>query len=218
MMKRPPKILESLSFFFPLIHLGSSLYLLTTGHLLVAVIWLYFMPPLASRIVQFFYPIKFGATLIGKKMPTGNSWLIANNLQKSFDSLPILEGILKTIPGAYSFWLRCWGAKIGRSVLWTAECRLVDRPLITIGDRTLIGNMSYLAAHAIKKKDGKYLLYCKPVHVGNDVVIAYRATLSPGCHVHDRALIEAGASLYPDQILLADQTYTRAQELKYVME
>jgi hypothetical protein len=217
-MSKPPKIFETLSIFFPIVHLAFALLLSTTVPIILTVLWIYFLPPLSCRLFLYFYPIKIGASVVGKSNPEGSSWLIAHHMQKIFDCLPLLEGCLKLIPGVYSFWLRSWGAKIGKKVQWTPECRIVDRTLIQIGDRCLVGNMSYIAAHALKKKDGRYLLYCKPVQLGADVVLSYRSTVSPGCVLGDKAFVEAGASLYPGQKLETGQSYTRSEELKHVME
>ena len=64
---------------------------------------------------------------------------------------------------------------------------------------TTIGNHSYLAAHAIKKRDDKYLLYVKEVEIGDDVVLSYRVTIAPGAKVLDGSFIEAGKAVYPNQ-------------------
>ncbi len=82
---------------------------------------------------------------------------------------------------------------------------MVDRTHLKIGDRALIGNHSYLAAHAIKKRGDKYLLYVKSVEVGADAVLAYRVTLAPGAYVAAGSFVEAGKAVYPNQVAGEDQ-------------
>ena len=143
----------------------------------------------------------------------GNLWFISYQLQKNYEIFKFLEGILKIIPEAYSIWLRLWGAKIGKSVNWTTGCEIVDRPYLEIGDRTLIGNQTYISAHAIKKTDNKYLLYLKKPVIGSDVVTGFRATIGPGALIENKCFIDSGAAIYPNQKLSEGEKYERFEEL-----
>lgn len=152
---------------------------------------------------------------IGKNAIEGNMWMIAFQLQQFYNALPFLESLLKIIPGLYSAWLRLWGCRIGAKVNWTPGCQVVDRTLLEVGDRCLIGNMSYISGHAIKKKDDTYILFIKKVIIGNDCVISYSSTLSPGSVMGDRSFLEAGGVLYPNYKLNAGEKYERFQELSH---
>lgn len=217
-MKKSPKLLDvgftfySAFVYFQLILIGlSSQALLLKSILVIAVIYL--QAPLLWRLLAMIYGPIPKITFLGKKAPVGNLWYQGHKLQEIFETFEFLEKLLRTIPGLYSAWLRLWGAKIGKKVNWTSGCKLVDRPFIHIGDRSLIGNMSYISAHAIKKKDDKYILYVKDVHIKEDVVVAYSVTISPGVILEPKAFIESGAVVYPNGVIEQGKKYERFEEL-----
>ena len=99
------------------------------------------------------------------------------------------------------------GSKNWKKINWTAQSKIVDRPFIHIGDRCLIGNESYLSAHAIKKKDNRYLLYLKEVTIGSDVVLSLQSIVGPGAIIGDRAFISARAAVHPNAKISEGQLY-----------
>jgi acetyltransferase-like isoleucine patch superfamily enzyme len=218
-MRRPfPKFLNAILSFYSL-----AIYLQVVGICMLAcpvllklgliILVLYLEAPMIWRILSALYGPVPKVSFIGKKADTGNLWFAGHKLQELYETFDFLEKALKTIPGVYSAWLRLWGANIGKKVNWTSGCKLVDRPHIHIGDRSLIGNMSYISAHAIKKKDGKYTLFVKDVHVQHDVVLAYLVTLAPGVSIETGAFIESGSVVYPNQVIKEGQKYERFEEL-----
>lgn len=173
----------------------------------------YFQSPIIWRYMMDKFGKPQGAYYFGKNSKHGSNWFVSYQLQQMYTSFPFFERVLKLIPGFYSAWLRLWGAQIGSKVNWTAGCEIVDRPHVTIGDKCLIGNQTYISAHIIKKKNDKYLLFIKDVFVGNNVVCAFQCTLAPGAKVHDEAFIEAGAAVYPNQVVEKGEHHERFKEL-----
>lgn len=94
-----------------------------------------------------------------------NGWFVSYQIQRIYNSLPFLEGVLKLIPGLYSAWLRLWGAKIGNNVNWSSESKVLDRPFVHIGDECRIGAEATLSAHTIERKNDVYLLYLKEISI-----------------------------------------------------
>jgi acetyltransferase-like isoleucine patch superfamily enzyme len=205
----PPKILEKIMGTFPVLFLLSVSMIAVKLHLGLALIILYILPPLLLRTLQMFYPMTEGVSYLGKKTSFGNMWFVSYQLQLIFTTFGVFEKILILLPGCYSFWLRLWGAKIGKKINWTPECKIVDRSLLSIGDRVLIGNRSYISSHVIKKKDGKYLLWVAPVSIGHDSVLAFSSVLSAGVVVGNNCFVEAGAGLYPGTVVKDGETYAR---------
>lgn len=213
-----PKIYESIFTIYSLIvylQITALLFLpISLSHkFFISILIVYFQSPLIWRVLNILYGPTPNISYIGKKTPYGNLWYIGNKLQEIYETFEFLERILKTIPGFYSFWLRLWGAKIGQKVNWTPGCKIVDRPHINIGDRCLIGNMSYLSAHAIKKKKDKYILFIKDINIANNVVISYSSTIAPGVKIEAGAFIESGAVIYPNEVIKKGQTHERFKEL-----
>ncbi len=202
--------------FFPAIHtllVLVSLYLLIKNpnplSFFLFIFATYLLAPICWRIVSLLSPPKKGVSYIGKKAEKVNSWIFSYQLQQFYNALPFVENILKVFPGFYSIWLRLWGAQIGKKINWTTQSLIVDRPFIHIGDRCLIGNQSYLSAHAIKKKEDKYILYLQDVKVENDVVIAVQALIGPGVQIKSKAFVSARAGVKPGTIISEGECYER---------
>ena len=215
-----PKNLEKVFYLYPIVHL------LLLG---IAIIWFikslsilsfaclafisYLMSPLIWRLIQRRYPLTYGFEKIGKKSQSGSLWMVSYQLQHLYNSYAVFEKVLKTFPEAYSAWLRLWGAKVGEKNNWTSGCEVVDRPYLSIGDRCLVGNKAYLSAHVIKKSNGNYILYTKPLELGSDIVLSFFVTIGPGIKIEDECFVEAGGTLYPNYHLKKGETYARYQEL-----
>tara|TARA_R110000868_G_scaffold117600_14_gene312474 strand:+ start:13851 stop:14480 length:630 start_codon:yes stop_codon:yes gene_type:complete len=200
-----PKSLEAISRFYTITLLVQVGVVFHYFGFVAALIILYLEPPLIWRVVKMIWGQPEGVSYLGIKAKGGNSWWVAFHLQQIFNTFHLFEQFLTLFPGVYSAWLRLWGSEIGKKVNWTPESRMVDRTHLKIGDRALIGNHSYLAAHAIKKRGDKYLLYVKGVEVGADAVLAYRVTLAPGSYVAAGSFVEAGKAVYPNQVAGEDQ-------------
>lgn len=168
---------------------------------------IYLLPPLMWRILSPLIPAKMGASYLGVHTENVNGWFVSYQIQQIYNALPFLEAVLKLIPGFYSAWLRLWGARIGTKVNWTCQSKVVDRPFIHIGDRCLIGNEAYLSAHAIKKKDDRYLLYLKEITIGSDVVLSLQSIVGPGAIIGNRAFIMARAAVHPNTTITEGQIY-----------
>ena len=197
--KSIPKWIEKISACYTLLVLFELVLCLYFKRPVLIIFVIYLQAPLLWRLLKMFYGQPEGISYLGVKTKEGNLWWTAYHLQYLFNSFHFLEQILMLVPGLYSAWLRLWGSDIGKKVNWTPECRVVDRTHMKIGSRCLIGNRSYLAAHAIKKRDDRYLLYVKGVDIGDDVVLSYLVTVAPGAVIKSRSFIEAGSAVYPNE-------------------
>lgn len=218
MRKGPPKFLDTAICFYSFtVYVELGLLIFSSLSMSVKILSVFFVlflqAPLIWRLLHKIYGPVPKVSALGKKAESGNLWFLGHKLQEIYETFDFLEKFLKTIPGLYSFWLRLWGARIGKNVNWTSGSKIVDRPHIHVGDRTLIGNMSYLSAHAIKKKDGRYTLFVKDVEIKEDVVIAYLVTVAPGVTIAPKAFIDSGAVIYPNTPIEEGQKYERFEEL-----
>jgi acetyltransferase-like isoleucine patch superfamily enzyme len=218
MKKSPPKLLDVFFTFYSTVIYFEVVIITTTDIFLMGKVLLlfgviFFQSPFIWRILSWLYGPTPTMSYLGRRAERGNLWYLGHKLQEVYETFDFLENFLKSIPGAYSAWLRLWGAEIGKKVNWTSGCKLVDRPYIHIGDRSLIGNMSYISAHAIKKKDGRYVLLVKGVEIKEDVVVSYSVTISPGVILEANTFIESGAVVYPNKIVKQGQKYERFEEL-----
>ncbi|NJO63553.1 MAG: acyl transferase [Richelia sp. RM2_1_2] len=160
---------------------------------------LYGFPLLIYKIHNHFYPIQEGISYLkGKEY---SPWWGSHQIQSIYISFGCLESALRLIPGAFSLWLRLWGAKIGKNVYWTPKLEIADRSLIEIGNNVVFGQSCAILSHAIKPKKQNLMLYVKKVKIGSDVFIGAGSYLAPGVIVEDETFVTADSRLYPNKII-----------------
>lgn len=143
---------------------------------------LYVLPPLASRGVMALLPIRQTVIPVGSK--EFFVWWFTLNLQMLFCRFPFLEELLRVIPTCYSFWLRLWGAKIGKLTYWAAGTTILDRPWLEIGDHVVFGAGVRLNAHVFTPdKQGKMILVLSPIKIGDRVTIGGYSLLVAGTEI-----------------------------------
>jgi len=176
--------------------LGFAFWCKETTYFGMVVIFLYVLPVLCFRIHQLIAPIKMGGShLVGKGY---SGWYGGHQIQLLYLYLPILERVLRLIPGAFSLWLRLWGAKVGKGIYWTPHFEISDRSLLTVGDNVIFGHRVTIVAHLIKPTKKNLLLYVKPVQIGAQAFVGAGTVIGPGVTVNDGAFVAIGSHLYPN--------------------
>ena len=143
---------------------------------------LYVFPPLASRGVMAVLPIRRTVVPIGSR--EFFVWWFTLNLQMLFCRFPFLEELLRIIPACYSFWLRLWGAKIGKLTYWAAGTIILDRPWLEIGDHVVFGAGVRLNAHVFTPdRQGEMVFVLAPITIGDRVTIGGYSLLVAGTEI-----------------------------------
>ncbi len=158
---------------------------------------LYGFPLLVYRIHEYFYPLKEGISYLGGQ--DYSPWWGSHQIQVLYIAFPALETLLRLIPGAFSLWLRLWGAKVGQGVYWTPHLEIADRGLLEIGDRVVFGHKIGIYAHAIKPRKADLMLYVKKVKIGNNVFLGAGSHLGPGVVIEDGTYLPVASNIYPNQ-------------------
>lgn len=195
-MKSLGKFIERSMWFFPITHLSVILYFTlkfiknpqwTTGGIILFLVYL--LPPLLYRLFSLIIPIHIGRQKFGPEHdPCG--WMIAHRLQMIYMIFPFIEGILNSLPGLYSNWLRLWGSKIGKMVYWAPDVRVWDRTHLTVGSNTFVGG-SLLSCHmATPKADGTIEINFNPIEIGSKVFISAQSNIGPGSAIVDKEFIK----------------------------
>ncbi|MGF1675550.1 MAG: acyltransferase [Rivularia sp. (in: cyanobacteria)] len=160
---------------------------------------LYGFPLLIYKIHNHFYPIEEGISYLqGKEY---SPWWGSHQIQAIYITFDFLESVLRLIPGAFSLWLRLWGAKVGQNVYWTPKLQIADRSLIEIGDNVIFGQSCGILSHAIKPKKDNLMLYVKKVKIGNSAFIGAGSYLAPGVTIKDEIFVPADSRLYPNIVI-----------------
>ena len=157
----------------------------------------YGLPVLTYRLHTWRYPISEGVSYLQGK---GYSpWWGSHQIQAIYIAIPTLETWLRLVPGAFSTWLRLWGAEVGQQVYWTPGLEIADRGLLTIGDRVVMGHRVGLYAHVIKPKRQDLMLYVKRIHIGDDTFVGAGSRLGPGVAIAAGTYLSAGSDVYPNR-------------------
>lgn len=175
--------------FVPLLHLAGVVWAGARLGLPVGLAALYLFPPLAARVLLLARPVLPGTHAVGS--PAFLTWWATAQLQMLFCRLPLLEEILRLVPGLYSFWLRLWGARIGRLTFWSPGLRILDRTFLDIGDDVVFGAGVRLNPHVIETVHDRPVLHLAPLTVGHR------------CHIGGYSLLTAGTAVEPGESLKA---------------
>ena len=140
---------------------------------------LYLAPALAARILLGLSPITEGRIRVGTA--AFFTWWALANLQMLFSRLPMLEEVLRLVPGLYSFWLRLWGARIGRLTYWGAGLRILDRSFLQIGDDVIFGAAVRLNPHVLARNEqGEMELVLGTIVIGDRSMVGGYSLLTAG--------------------------------------
>lgn len=143
---------------------------------------LYILPPLAALPL-----LKLFGGGVGRFAPNSREFLVwwtMFNLQVIFCRLPLLEEILRIVPGLYSAWLRLWGARIGRLTYWAPGLVILDRSFVHIGDDVVFGAGVRLNPHVMTVNDsGEKELILAPVTIGSGAVVGGYSLLTAGTEI-----------------------------------
>jgi hypothetical protein len=111
-------------------------------------------------------------------------WWALFCLQTLYCRFPILEELLRSVPGLYSQWLRLWGARIGRFTYWAAGTAILDRPFLDIGDDVIFGAGVRLNPHVIEQNEsGQHELVLATVKIGDGAMIGGYSLLTSGTEI-----------------------------------
>jgi hypothetical protein len=187
-------LLSTLLSFFPfsvLLLAGGAFY-----YLLVSPSWLgivallgvvYLYPVIVFHLLNLFWPLKEGRYDL--RQNKYNPWWGSHQIQLIYFACPWLEALLRLIPGVYSFWLRLWGAKIGKGIYWTPNVQIDDRPLTDIGSGVIIGHKLHFISHVILPHKDKLPLYVKRICVGDHCFLGAGSRLGPGVVVENNTCL-----------------------------
>ncbi len=181
-------VISYFAFFHTLSILGTAFLPWTSieWRIFSSIALLYLLPPLLARLILLLAPCRLGIIQIDSS--DFITWWALFNLQVIFCRLPILEEILRLIPGIYGPWLRLWGAKIGRLTYWAPGLRILDRSFIKIGDDVVFGADVRLNPHVMyKEKNGRLVLALDYITLGDRTLIG------------GYSLFTAGNIIYADQ-------------------
>lgn len=161
---------------------------------LVLISIVYLMPLFFHRVHFMLFPFGDGYWVLAEKKY--NPWWASHMFQYPFIACPWIESLIHFIPGLFSLWLRAWGSKVGKGVFWTPRVEIVDRGLIEIGDRCVVGHITGMCSHMVADIEGQPALVIKKIILGEKVFVGADTQLGPGANIPARTKLKPKSRLY----------------------
>jgi len=187
--------------YFPLLYLLCGVLLVFNFGspgigIIVTLVWLYLLPPLCCRLVLMLLGKPEGE--VDDASPVFRRWWFVSQLQLLYSRIPLLEELLRIVPGLYGLWLCLWGGKVSPWVYWSPGVKVFDRYHLCIDKAVLIGGGCRIGAHAMRRgEDGSFYLVVAPLTIERDCTIGFNAALGPGVKVYAGETVPAGKILKP---------------------
>ena len=189
--------------YFPLVYILTGAALVfglpfgPWGRVGLALSWIYLLPPLVGRLLVGIV----GAPVTENAAPQARSyklWWMLTQLQMLFNRLPVLEELLRLLPGVYPLWLNLWGSHVSLLAFWAPGARVTDRYLLEVGRGVVLGTRCLVGGHLVTRHgSGDYRLTVARVVVESGAVIGVQAVIGPGCRICSDETVPAGALLPP---------------------
>lgn len=143
---------------------------------------LYLLPPLLVRLVMFIFPLQEGRIKLSE--PDYFTWWALVNFQMLFNRFPALDEALRVVPALYSFWLRLFGAKVGKFTYWAAGTRVLDRSFLDIGQGVVFGAGTRISPHLIVRNASDEMeLHLGCIKIGDRAIIGGYSVLAAGTEI-----------------------------------
>lgn len=159
----------------------------------------YIYPVLAYRLLTYFKPLKMPLReeLTGERY---SHWWGSHQIQSIYLVFPALERFLRVVPGAYSAWLRLWGAQIGKQVYWTPNIEVHDRELLYLGDGVILGHEVKLVSHVVIPHRQHLRLYANTITLGAGCFVGAGSVLGPGVKLAERVVLPVRTEGHINQV------------------
>lgn len=160
----------------PLLHAACTLACFLTPYPWLAPVVLYLLPLIPGRILR--ESLRSSPQSIDVGSPAFLRWWACFQCQVLFMRFPVLEEVLRLIPGVYSLWLRCWGSRIGKLTYWAPQTIILDRGFMEIGDHVVFGAGVRINPHVMESG-----LKLAPIRIGDGAMIGGYSLLTAGTEI-----------------------------------
>lgn len=140
------------------------------------------LPPLLAQLMRALVPVAPGRISVESRGFL--AWWATAQFQIIFNRLPLIEELLRMVPGLYSNWLRLWGSRIGRLTYWSPGMVVLDREYLDLGDDVVFGAGVRLNGHVIlRNRQGRLELAVAPIKIGSGAAIGGYSLLTAGTEI-----------------------------------
>ena len=162
------------------------------GMVVLALCWLYLLPPLLCRVILAIGGRPFAREATPREGVYMTWWLLTQ-VQMIFNRFPALEEMLKIVPGLYGLWLNLWGSRVSLLAYWGPGVLVTDRYLVRAEGGAVIGGLAKISSHIVTA-DGKggFTLTVAPITLERGALIGGAAMVGPGCRIAAGQMVAAG--------------------------
>ena len=158
--------------------------------------WVYLVPPLAGRLATACFGVPGGE--LTQDMRAYRVWWFLTQLQTVFNRLPMLEELLRLVPGLYSAWISLWGGRISARAYIGPGVVITDRYLVNVAAGAVLGFKSALASHMVIRSDaGRYVVIVAAPTVEEEAIVGGAAGLGPGATLRAGHILPTGRRVGP---------------------
>lgn len=194
------RLLSSVPLLTAVLMFGAGVWFLRDPSVLsgLTLAWaVYGVPLCLFRMVNALRPIREGFSRLDG--PTYSPWWAGHQIQWIYVAIPVLEQVVRLVPGLFSAWLRLWGSRVGKGVYWAPQFEILDRSLMEIGDRVIFGHGVFCSAHVLRRRRNGLSLYVEKIRIGDEALIGLGSRLGPGVTIADHSTVPVATDLYPRQ-------------------
>lgn len=165
----------------------------------VGLAWLYVLPPLLGRLLISVFGRPEG--VLRQTDKAYRVWWALTQLQMPFNRLPMLEELLRFVPGLYALWIRLWGGHLSPLAYVAPGVVITDRFAIQVGRGAVLGMRSAFAGHmALRDEAGAWTIVVAAPVVGDHALVGGEAGLGPGARLLPGQSLPYGRKLGPHAI------------------
>ncbi len=167
------------------------------ARVILALAWIYLVPLAIGRVTIGIFGRPVGRELT-QQSRAYKVWWFLTQMQMPLNRLPLLEELLRLVPGLYQLWLNAWGSRVSPFSFWAPGSRVLDRYLAHVGRGVVVGTGAVLSGHlGTVSGDGDYQNDIAAVTVGHGAILGASAKLGPGSRVAPGEQLPAGRILPP---------------------
>jgi hypothetical protein len=186
--------------YVPFAHAASGIALAFTfsgwGVLWFALAWLYLLPPVLGRLTLLAFGVPHGELTLDTR--AYRVWWFLTQLQMVFNRLPLLEELLRLVPGLYPLWIALWGGRLSQMAYVAPRVLITDRYLVNVGRFAVLGFKCALAGHmAVRNAEGRFVVVVAAPTVEPEAIVGGDAGLGPGATLRAGHLLPAGRRVGP---------------------
>ena len=118
--------------------------------------------------------------------------------QSLFNRLPLLEELLRLVPGLYPLWIGLWGGRLSPFAFVSPGVLITDRYLVDVGRGAVLGLKSTLAGHiAVRDDAGRFIVVVGTPTVEAEALVGGEAGLGPGATLRAGQMLPARRMVAP---------------------